>query len=210
MFESAELGHKLSKEEYAEIEPETSTDLPGRPARPARTQGFRHGDPHQRDRRRRAGETVNLLNEWMDPRHIEVHAFDQPTDEERQRPVLWRFLAGAAGAKGKIGILFGNWYSEPINERSFKLMKKAHLDPASVRFNRFEAMLAAEGVLLIKFWFHLSQGGQKKRLKALEANPDTRWRVREDRLGDLRRTTTATARWPSTCCVARAPASRRG
>jgi polyphosphate:AMP phosphotransferase len=40
-------------------------------------------------------------------------------------------------------------------------------------------MLVREGVLLIKLWFHLSRDGQKKRLKALEKDPRTRWRVTE-------------------------------
>ncbi|WP_374244305.1 polyphosphate:AMP phosphotransferase [Zoogloea sp.] len=208
MFESAELGHTLSKEEYAAIEPQLRTDLLG-----AQLDLLEHKDfatvilINGIDGAGR-GETVNLLNEWMDPRHIEVHAFDQPTDEERQRPFLWRFWR-ALPAKGKIGILFGNWYSEPIAERSFGRIKKARLDQRLSEFNRFEAMLAAEGVLLVKFWFHLSRAGQKKRLKALEANPDTRWRVREadweiyehyDRYREvaehvLRRTSTGIAPW---------------
>ena len=39
------------------------------------------------------GETVNLLNEWMDPRHIITSAFDDPTQDERERPPMWRFFA---------------------------------------------------------------------------------------------------------------------
>ncbi|MEX5669976.1 polyphosphate kinase, partial [Pseudomonas neuropathica] len=37
------------------------------------------------------GETVKLLNEWMDPRLIEVRTFDQLTDEELARPPAWRY-----------------------------------------------------------------------------------------------------------------------
>ena len=42
-----------------------------------------------------------------------------------------------------------------------------------------QKMLADEGVLILKFWFHLSKKAQKKRLKALEKDPKTRWRVTE-------------------------------
>ena len=42
---------------------------------------------------------------------------------------------------------------------------------------RFEKMLSDEGVLLLKYWFHLSRSQQKKRLKELAADPKTRWRV---------------------------------
>ncbi|MBT9499093.1 MAG: polyphosphate:AMP phosphotransferase [Zoogloea sp.] len=178
MFESAELGHRLSKADYDEIEPQLRTDLLNAQFELLENKGFATVILINGIDGAGRGETVNLLNEWMDPRHIEVHAFDKPTDEERERPFLWRFWR-ALPAKGKIGILFGNWYSDPIGDRAFGRIKKAHLDQRLSDLNRFEAMLAAEGVLLIKFWFHLSRQGQKKRLKALEANPDTRWRVRE-------------------------------
>lgn len=45
------------------------------------------------------------------------------------------------------------------------------------RIVRFENMLFNEGVLILKFWFHLSREQQKKRLKELEKDPATRWRV---------------------------------
>jgi len=208
MFESAELGHRLSKEDYAGIEPQLRTDL-----LKVQYDLLEHKDfatvilINGIDGAGR-GETVNLLNEWMDPRHIEVFAFDEPTDEERERPFMWRFWR-ALPPKGKIGVLFGNWYSDPIDERTFGRIKKAGLDQRLSEFNRFETMLVAEGVLLVKFWFHLSRVGQKKRLKALEANANTRWRVREadwlyyqeyDRYREvaehvLRRTSTGIAPW---------------
>jgi polyphosphate kinase 2 (PPK2 family) len=43
--------------------------------------------------------------------------------------------------------------------------------------NRFEKMLADEGALILKFWFHLSKEAQRRRLKALRSDPETRWRV---------------------------------
>ena len=208
MFESAELGHRLSKAEYETIEPKLRTDLLD-----VQFDLFEHKDfavvilINGIDGAGR-GETVNLLNEWMDPRHIEVHAFDRPTGEEGERPPMWRFWR-ALPPKGKIGVLFGNWYVDPIGERAGGRLKKAPLDQRLSELNRFEAMLAAEGVLLVKFWFHLSRAGQKKRLKALESSPATRWRVQQadwdfyeqyDRYREvaehvLRRTSTGVAPW---------------
>src|SRR5690242_15550341 len=37
------------------------------------------------------GETANLLNEWMDPRHIKTHALGPPSEDERARPEMWRY-----------------------------------------------------------------------------------------------------------------------
>jgi polyphosphate:AMP phosphotransferase len=121
-------------------------------------------------------ETVNLLNEWMDPRHIHTYAFAAPSDEERERPLMWRFWR-ALPPKGTIGIFFGAWHTQPILGRVLGESGEAEFSAAIDEILRFERMLANEGVLLLKYWFHLSQKRQKKRLKALESDPKTAWRV---------------------------------
>lgn len=126
------------------------------------------------------GETVHLLNEWMDPRHIQTYAFADPSDEELMRPPMWRFWR-VLPPRGKIGIFFGSWYTQPILSRVLRHSDAADLEAALAEIQRHERMLAAEGVLLVKFWFHLSMPQQRRRLRRLEKDPDTRWRVtRED------------------------------
>jgi polyphosphate:AMP phosphotransferase len=122
------------------------------------------------------GETVNLLNEWMDPRHIVTHAFPPPSDEERERPPLWRYWR-ALPPRGKIGIFFGAWHTQPIVDRVMGKIDEAGYASDISDILRLEKMLSDEGVLLLKYWFHLSKPQQKKRLKALEKDPKTRWRV---------------------------------
>jgi len=124
------------------------------------------------------GETVNLLNEWMDPRHIYTHAFFEPSDEERERPAQWRFWR-ALPPKGKIGVFFGAWHTMPIIQRVTAEIGEPEFAQAMAEIVRLEKMLCDEGVLLLKYWFHLSRPQQKKRLTALEKDPDTRWRVTE-------------------------------
>jgi len=176
MFESAELGHKLSKGQYRRIEPGLRADLldaqfalhkNGRFPVIVLISGVRGAGK---------GETVNLLNEWMDPRHIHTHAFDNPSDEERERPPMWRFWR-ALPPRGRIGILFGSWYTAPIIDRVFRRTKRKDLVRSIEEINHFERMLANEGALVLKFWFHLSKKRQKKRLKALESHADSSWRV---------------------------------
>ena len=176
MFESAELGHKLSKGEYKRIEPRLRADLLD-----AQYALFKDGKFPvvvliSGVRGAGKGETVNLLNEWMDPRHIHTHAFDNPSDEERERPPMWRFWR-TLPPKGRIGILFGSWYTAPIIDRVFRNSKKKDLLQSVEEINRFEKMLADEGALVLKFWFHLSKKRQRKRLKAIESDPETRWRI---------------------------------
>ena len=122
------------------------------------------------------GETVNLLNEWMDPRHIHTYAFPDPSDEESERPLMWRYWR-ALPPRGKIGIFFGAWHTVPIVARVQGAISEGELAQHVSEIQRMEKMLADEGVLLVKLWFHLSKAQQKKRLKALEDDPKTRWRV---------------------------------
>jgi polyphosphate:AMP phosphotransferase len=178
VFESAELGHKLSKGAYRKIEPGLRADLLDAQFALSIDSRFPVLILISGVRGAGKGETVRLLNEWMDPRHIHTHAFDNPSDEERERPFLWRYWR-VLPPKGKIGVLFGSWYTQPIIDRVFRRTKERDLDRSIEEINRFERMLADEGTLLLKFWFHLSKKRQKKRLKNLASDPDSAWRVTE-------------------------------
>lgn len=178
MFETAELGHRLSKEEYRRIEPELRADLLEAQFRLAEDRRSSVVLLISGVRGAGKGETVNLLNSWMDPRHIHTHAFDTPSDEELERPPMWRYWRKLP-PKGRIGILFGSWYTAPIIDRVFKRSAAVDLLRAIEETNAFEKMLSEEGVQVLKFWFHLGKEPQRKRLKALEDDPKTRWRVTE-------------------------------
>src|SRR5437868_14550466 len=105
MFEAAEIGHKLSREQYRVIEPALRADLLDAQYDLLKSARFPVIILISGVRGAGKGETVNLLNEWMDPRNIHAHAFDNPTDEERDRPPMWRYWR-ALPPKGRIGILF--------------------------------------------------------------------------------------------------------
>jgi polyphosphate:AMP phosphotransferase len=176
MFESAELGHVIDKARYKREEPRLRADLldaqydVGSLARFPVIVLVNGVDGAGK------GETVNLLNAWMDPRHIRVHAFGPPDEHDRTRPFMWRFWK-ALPPRGQLGILFGSWYTYPIVERVQRRLKRAGLDEALEEIGALEQMLASEGALLVKFWFHLSKRAQKQRLRGLEKDPATRWRV---------------------------------
>lgn len=176
MFESAELGHKISKAEYEAEVPKLREALLDAQFDLAQKAKFAViiliGGVDGAGR----GETVNMLNEWMDPRHIQSHGMGEPSDEELDRPMMWRFWR-ALPPKGKIGVFLGSWYTWPILNRVQGLTKVADLDQSLERAKSLEKMLTAEGALIIKFWLHLSKDGQEARLKLLEKNPKTRWRV---------------------------------
>jgi len=113
------------------------------------------------------GDLVHRLNEWLDPRGVSTHAFWEPSDEERERPRYWRFWR-ALPPRGRMGIFFGSWYTEPIIRRVFRELKSSRFDTELDRIVAFERMLAAEGALFVKLWLHLPKAAQKARLKQLD------------------------------------------
>jgi polyphosphate:AMP phosphotransferase len=176
MFESAELGHTVTKEDYEKREPALRQALLKAQYEVLRAASFPVivviGGVDGAGK----GETVNLFNEWMDPRHIVTRAFGEPSDEEAERAPMWRFWR-ALPPKGRIGILFGSWYTAPILDRVMRRTGSARMLQSIEEIRHFERMLVAEGALVRKFWFHLSKAAQAKRLKALEKDSKTRWRV---------------------------------
>lgn len=122
------------------------------------------------------GATVNLLNEWMDPRHIRTLAYGPREGDELERPPFWRYWNDLP-PKGSTGIVFGSWYTPLILETIRKKPNQEVIEAQAAAIRRFESMLAAEGVQIIKLWFHLSAKAQKDRAERLLASPETSWQV---------------------------------
>ncbi|MET3717249.1 polyphosphate:AMP phosphotransferase [Pseudomonas sp. PvP001] len=176
MFESAEIGHAIDKDTYE--------------ARlPALREALLEAQYELKEQARfpvivlingvegaGKGETVKLLNEWMDPRLIEVRTFDDKTDEELAHPPAWRYWRQLP-AKGRMGVFFGNWYSQMIQDRVHGDIKDGRLEQAINGAQRLERMLHDEGALIFKFWFHLSKQQMKARLKSLRDDPLHSWRI---------------------------------
>ncbi|MFI8481145.1 polyphosphate:AMP phosphotransferase [Pseudomonas sp. NPDC078700] len=176
MFESAEIGRTIDKETFDDAEPalreallEAQYELQQQKRFPViiLINGIEGAGK---------GETVKLLNEWMDPRLIEVNTFDSPTDEELARPAAWRYWRQLP-AKGRIGIMFGNWYSQMLQGRVHGRFKNAALDQAIDTAESLERMLCDEGALIFKFWFHLSKDQMNARLETLKDDPLHSWRI---------------------------------
>lgn len=176
MFESAELPHQLTSHDYRTQVPALREALLD--AQFALQQARTHsvliivGGVDGAGK----GDTINLLSSWLDPRQLDIHAFDEASDEEKARPEYFRFFRRLP-ARGKIGIHFGSWHSRPILQRAYKQISRSDMDAALARVCQMEQMLANEGVVLVKLWFHLSHDQQQQRLQTLSADKNQNWRV---------------------------------
>ena len=175
MFETAELGRKVAKKAFDKATPEMRVALLELQQELRKAEFpvivlFSGVDGAGK------GETVNLLNEWMDPRWIETHAYAASSEEELERPEFWRYWRDLP-AKGRFGLFLSAWYSQPFIDRVYDRIGDAEFDRRLDRIAAFERVLADDGALILKFWMHLGKTAQQKRLKSLEKDPLLRWRV---------------------------------
>jgi polyphosphate:AMP phosphotransferase len=175
MFENAEIGNAIDKETYKREEPQVRGALLAAQRELPRAD-FRVIVLISGIEASGRSETVNLLLKWMDARGIETHAVREPTDEERERPLMWRFWRELPRV-GRMGIFFGGWYTPPLIDQVLGRAGPLELEQAIDRTVDFERMLVNENTLLLKFWLHITRAEQKKRLKRLEKDPRQRWRV---------------------------------
>lgn len=126
-------------------------------------------------------ETVNELLEWLDPKHIGVHALGVPTKEDRRFPPLWRYWQKLP-ARGRITFFFAGWYGEYVGGVIKDKRTKDHDKRSVERILQLEQMLVRDGVRVVKIYLHTDHETQQRRLKQLRANKLTSWRVtKEDR-----------------------------
>jgi len=125
------------------------------------------------------GDVVNILNGWLDPRGFETFALHEPTDEERDRPAMWRYWRTLPPA-GRMAIYAGGCHSDALNDDPRSARELALFDAALRRISLFEGQLAAGGALIVKVWLNLSKAAQRARLRDLESDPRTAWRVKPE------------------------------
>lgn len=163
MFETAQLGREVAKQDYEAEEPQLQAALlqAQREIRAAKVpvvivvsgvEGSGKGD------------VVNRLHEWLDPRGLRTHAFWDQTDDESQRPRYWRFWRRLP-PRGTIGIMFGSWYTQPIIDCALGRLDEAEYERELRRIEEFERLITDDGVLMVKLWFHLSKADEKRRLE---------------------------------------------
>jgi AMP-polyphosphate phosphotransferase len=127
-------------------------------------------------------EVVNQLVEWLDPKHVTVHALDELQHADDGRPPMQRYWL-TLPARGQIAIYFMGWY-EDLLAPALHTPKKARRTQLRVieRIKQLETMLTHDRIRIVKLDLRVDHNVQKERIAALRADKSTRWRVtHEDR-----------------------------
>ena len=176
MFQTAELGQKVSKKTFKEQERLLRTNLLALQQDLRRNGTFSVLVDFAGVRGAGKGSSANLLNKWMDARWIRTHAYDEPTDEEAQRPAFWKFWRHMP-SRGQVGIHMSGRYSRPLLDYVYGQIDVSEFKHQLDRINNFEKALADDGTMVQKFWMHISKEVQKERLESLESDPLRSWRM---------------------------------
>lgn len=110
------------------------------------------------------GEVTNLLSEWMDGKFLQTHVFWDESDEEKARPLAWRFWR-CLPAKGETAVFFDGWYGTILRSLFAGSMDMREFYERAREFKGMEDSLALSGTVLVKLWLHLDKKTWKKRIE---------------------------------------------
>jgi AMP-polyphosphate phosphotransferase len=125
------------------------------------------------------GGCIKRVVQPLDPRHVRVAQFAAPTYDEKRHHFLWRFWPALPGWGG-MAILDRSWYGRVLVERVERFASKEQWTRAYGEIREFEQTLAAEGMVLVKFWLHLSEEEQLRRFESRERDPLRRWKLTDE------------------------------
>jgi len=125
------------------------------------------------------GGAIRRLIAPLDMRHVRVAQFSAPTPDEKRHHYLWRFWPVLPG-RGGMAVLDRSWYGRVLVERVDAFATPDEWGRAYGEIVELERTLAADGMLLIKFFMHLSADEQLKRFEKRRDDPLKAWKLTPD------------------------------
>ncbi|MCR5690693.1 MAG: phosphate--AMP phosphotransferase, partial [Eubacterium sp.] len=113
------------------------------------------------------GTMINRMIRPLDPRGFQVFTMEKESEDDAMHPYLWRFLTKMP-ARGRIGIFDSSWYQG---------VRQGLITPEELA--DAERQLTDDGAIVAKFFLLISKEEQANRLKNLDKNKETKWRVKE-------------------------------
>jgi len=125
------------------------------------------------------GGAIKRLVGGLDPRHVRVVSYAAPTPDEKRHHYLWRFAPALPGWGG-MAVLDRSWYGRVLVERVEGFASPEQWGRAYGEIAGWEQTLAAEGMILVKFWLHLSAAEQLERFESRASDPLRSWKLTEE------------------------------
>jgi AMP-polyphosphate phosphotransferase len=127
------------------------------------------------------GGAIRRLTEKLDARGYEVYPIGAPAGEDRTHHYLWRFWRRLKPPEEKqIQIFDRSWYGRVLVERVESFCSEECWKRAFHEINDFERQLASSGMILVKFWMHISPDEQLSRFEARQIDQAKAWKLNSE------------------------------
>lgn len=122
------------------------------------------------------GGVIKRITEMLNPRTVRVVALQKPTEKERNEWYFQRYVKQLPAA-GEMVLFDRSWYNRAGVEKVMGFCSDEEYDEFLKSCPIFEEMIMRSGVILIKYWFSISDKEQKKRFIARNEDPMKRWKL---------------------------------
>ncbi|HET8927396.1 MAG TPA: polyphosphate kinase 2 [Microbacterium sp.] len=122
------------------------------------------------------GSTIKRVSAYLNPRVTRIVALPTPTEREKSQWYFQRYVPHLPAA-GEIVLMDRSWYNRAGVEHVMGYCTNAEYHRFLHQAPIFERMLVEDGVLLLKYWFSVSDVEQEKRFRSRAADPMRRWKL---------------------------------
>jgi PPK2 family polyphosphate:nucleotide phosphotransferase len=151
--------------------------------------------------------TIAHVMASVNPSGCRVEAFKVPTEAEKAHDFLWR-VHRVVPPKGFLTIFNRSHYEDVLVARVHELVPENVWKRRYAQINQFEALLASEGTIIVKFYLHMSPEEQRRRLLERERESNKAWKLSLDDWSERRYWDAYIAAYEAVlrhCCTAHAP-----
>ncbi|MEO0378034.1 MAG: polyphosphate kinase 2 [Cyanobacteria bacterium P01_A01_bin.17] len=122
------------------------------------------------------GGTIKRITEPLNPRGCRIVALGTPSDREKTQWYFQRYIAHLP-AGGEIVCFDRSWYNRAGVERVMGFCTDEEYEEFMLACPQFERMLVRSGIILLKYWFSVSDEEQERRFQARLTDPARRWKL---------------------------------
>jgi PPK2 family polyphosphate:nucleotide phosphotransferase len=130
--------------------------------------------------------TIRKVFTAVNPQGCSVTSFKAPTEHEQRHDFLWR-VHMQVPPRSMIGIFNRSHYEDVLVPRVHGTITKKEWAARYDQINDFERLLSENGVVILKFFLHVSRDEQKERLRNRLEDPDKNWKFRPGDLDDRKK-----------------------
>ena len=122
------------------------------------------------------GGSINRITQSLNPRVARVVALPAPTEREKTQWYFQRYVPHLPAA-GEMVLFDRSWYNRAGVDRVMGFATEAEVEEFFRSCPEFERMLVRSGIILIKYWFSVSDAEQESRFQQRIDDPTKRWKL---------------------------------